>query len=79
MPFCHDDNNVSVGVSHKDKLPQSTLLLKFINMMLSSKKRIHVYWLTANLQLNKANTGLNTEMDKSNLHMRNHLNLQITN
>ena len=60
----------------KDKILQSTLLFKFINMMLFSKNRIHVYWLTASLQLNKAATSLNTETDKTNLHMRNSLNLQ---
>ena len=38
-------------------------------MKLSPKKGVHVYWFTANLQLNKVTTSLNTVTDKSNLHM----------
>ena len=57
----------------------STLLFKFINVKLSPKRGVHVYWLTANLQLKKAATSLNTVTDKSNLYMRNSLHLHTTN
>ena len=68
-----------VRVSRKDKLPQSTLLFNFINVVLFCKNRMHVHWLTANLRLNKAARRLNTVTEKSNLHMRNSFNLQTTN
>ena len=69
----------SVSVSSKDITLQITLLFKFTNVKLSPKKGVHIYWLTANLQLNEVATSLNTVSDKSNLHMRTSLNLQTTN
>ena len=70
---------VLVRVSHKDKTLQSNLLFKFINAKLSLNRDVHVFWVTANLQLNKAARTLNTVSDKGNLHVRDSLNLQTTN
>ena len=67
---------VSVRVSRKDKTPESTLLFEFINAKLSAKKGVHVFSVTAHLQLNKAARSLNTVTNKSNWHVRKILNLQ---